>query len=262
MGKEESGFRTLIGGGDEKTETTRSAAFAQLAFERISLFAAVFGFALLLIKIMRVSHLNSRTGHALISTVGPVEIILGSVVTHFPTILFVIATLVIWWAAGFFASVRTVTPGHIAAGAVVVFALVLLPWPFLVIMVSVGGLRFIYQRGRGPARRPRIGYYLVIGAAAILFVTDSEPWLAPEVIDTKDGDEFLAYSLEEAENSTGWVVVLLEDDRSVIRLRQDTIAARSPCHSAESDRELEQFPSLYQAIIGEEGGLPEPECPE
>jgi len=262
MSEGESGFRTLLGGSDEGSETTRSAAFAQIALERIGLFAAVFGFALLLVKIMRVSHLNSRTGHALLTTVGPVEVVLGAFVTHFPSILFVVSVLVIWWASGSFATVRTITPAHIAAGALVLFAVVLLPWPFVVIMFGVGGLRFIYRRSRGPSARPRVGYYLVIGAVAVLMITDSEPWLPPEVIDLEDGSEVLGYSLAEAETSTGWVVVLLDEDRSVIRIREDSIAGRKPCHVAESDRELEHYPSLYQVAIGESADLPEPECPD
>jgi len=262
MSEKESGFRTLLGGSEETTETTKSAAFAQIAFERISLFAAVFGFALLLIKIMRVSHLNSRTGHSLLSTVGPIEIILGSLVTHFPLILFVVAVLVTWWIAGSFAALRTITPAHMGAAGVLLFAIILLPWPFVVAIFAVGALRFLYRRSRETAERPRVGYYLVVGAIAVLLITDSEPWLSSEVIETSDDSEMVAYSLVEAENSTGWVVFLVDDDRSVIHVRQDTITRRTPCHLAEADRELEHFPSLYQLVIRESADLPEPECPE
>ena len=261
MAEGESGFRTLIGESQEGSQTTRSAALAQIAFERVGLFAAVFGFALLLIKIMRVSHLNSRTGHALISTVGPIEIILGALVTHFPTVLFIVAALVTWWATGSFASARKFTPGHVAAAGVVLFALILLPWPFVVALLVIGVVRFVMARSRPPTTRRYSPYYVLIGAIAILLITDAQPWLAPERFQLKGEPEVLGYALEEAQNSIGWVVVLVEEDRSVIRLRQDSIAARHPCHEPGADVQLEHYASLFQVAIGESSELPEPECP-
>jgi hypothetical protein len=261
MTQGESGFRTLLGASQEEPKSTKSAALAQIALERIGLFAAVFGFALLLIKIARVSHLNSRTSHALISTVGPIEIVLGTLVAHFPSILFVIALLVTWWAMGSFAVVRTVTPGHAAAAATVLFAMLLLPWPFAVALVVVGAVRFVHKSSRPTKGRGHAGYYLVVGAVAVLLVTDAQPWLPPEVFSLKDGSEILGFALAEAETSTGWVVVLEQEERIVVRLREDSIKSREPCHLEEEHAELEQFPSLLQTVLGESTDLPEPACP-
>jgi hypothetical protein len=262
MSEKESGFRTLLGASGEELKTTRSAAIAQIAFERMSLFAAVFGFALLLVKIMRVSHLNSRSSLGLLSTVGPVEIILGAMVTHFPAILFVIALLVTWWGAGSFAVLRTVTTGHMAAAATVLFAVMLLPWPFVAALFVVGGARFLHRRFR-PEGVQRAGrYYILVGAAAVLLITDADPWLPPETFALKDGTELLGYALAEPETSTGWVVLLHHGNRSVLRIREESIAERKPCHLTEADFELEHFPSLLQVAIGESSDLPEPECRE
>jgi hypothetical protein len=261
MSKEESGFRTLLGSSEEEPKSTTSAAFAQIAFERIGLFAAVFGFALLLVKVSRVSHLNSRTSHALLSTVGPIEIVLGTLVTHFPSILFVIALLVTWWAMGSFAAAHTVTPGHAAAAATVLFAMLLLPWPFAVVLVVIGAVRFVHRSSRPAEKRGRAGYYLIVGAVAVLLVTDAEPWLPPEVFSLKDGSEILGYALAEAETNTGWTVVLEEGNRSVIRLPEESIASRNPCHLEDVHLELEQFASPLQLAIRESTDLPEPECP-
>ena len=260
MSENDSGLRTLLGGGGEGSETTGRAALAQVAFERIGIFSAVFGFALLLIKIMRVSHLNSRTGHALLSKAGPVEIVRGALVTHFPTILFVVALLLTWWATGSFAVVRSLTPAHLAVGAVILFAIILLPWPFTGVLFAVGSLHFPYRISR-PAGRRHTGYYLIIGAAAILLISDSEPWLPPEVFVLEDGSEVLGFALAEAETSTGWVVVLTQADRSVVHLRESAIEQREPCHLPDADRELEKYPSLFQVVIRESSDLPEPDCP-
>jgi hypothetical protein len=257
----ESGLKTLLGESDDEPKSTRSAALAQIAFERIGLFAAVFGFALLLVKVMRVSHLNSRTSQALLSTVGPIEIVLGTFVSHFPTILFVIALLVTWWGAGSFAVLRKVTPAHMAAMATVLFAVMLLPWPFVLVLVAVGVVRYAHRSSRRETQSRRAGYYMIIGAVAVLLVADAEPWLAPEVFEMSDGSEMLGYALAEPETSTGWIVILEEQDRSVVRVPEEEVAARKPCHVETADLELEHFSSLLQVIIREASDLPEPECP-
>jgi hypothetical protein len=261
MSKKESGIRTLLGDSEEEPKTTRSAALAQLAFERIGIFAAVFGFTLMLVKIMRVSHLNSRTAHALLSAVGPIEIVLGTLVTHFPTILFVISLLVTWWAMGSYAALRTLTPGHAAAAATLLFAVMLLPWPFVLLVVIVGAVRFTHRSSRPNAPRGRSGYYLLTGAAAVLLIVDAEPWLPPEVITMSDGTEVHGYAITEAQHSTGWLVALEENSRSVVHLQEADIAGREPCHIRDADLELEQFPSLLQITVRESTQLPEPECP-
>ncbi|MDQ4144633.1 MAG: hypothetical protein M3198_12995 [Actinomycetota bacterium] len=260
MSEEGPGVRAFLGASDEQPKTTTGAALAQLAFERLSLFTAIFGFALLLVKIMRVSHLNSRSAHALVATVGPMEIILGTFVTHFPTILFVIALLLTWWAIGSFAAARTFSTAHVAAAATVLFALLLLPWPFVVALLAIGVFRWFHRRSHADAPARRTGYYLVVGAVAVLLIADAEPWLPPERFAMKDGTEVLGYALAEAETSTGWMIILKDGDRSVVHVPEEEIAQRHPCHHESEHQELEDYGSLLQLVIGEETDLPEPPC--
>lgn len=260
MSEKESGIRTLLGGSDEGAETTKSAAFAQIALERIGLFAAVFGFALLVVKITRVSHLNGRTSQALLSGVGPIEIVMGSLVAHFPLVLFTICLLLVWRTAGSLAIVRSVTPAHMAAASVLLFGVLLLPWPFLVVLVLAGIVRFNRPSRRAGERR-RTSYYVLLAAAATLLIVDSEVWLPPEVFTTEGQPQLVGYALQEAETSTGWVVVLTEEDRSVLRIREEDISSREPCHLGREHEELETFPSLLQILLRESSALPEPPCP-
>ncbi len=239
---------------------SRTAAVAQLALERMSLFLAVLGFALLLVKVMRVSHLNSRTAHALVSHVGPVEILMGTLVTHFPMILFVVSLLVTWWGTGSLAVLRSPSAGHAAAAALVVLALLLLPWPFVVVLLAAGFLRFFHQRSRAEPDQRRLAYYLLLGGVAVLLLADAEPWLPSERFVLQDGTEFVGYSIAEATHSGGWTVVLIDEDRRVDHVLVDTIAEREPCHPPGEDNELEDLPSLLQVVIGESADLPEPEC--
>ena len=261
MSEKESGFRTLLGAADEGAETTRSAAIAQIAFERIGLFTAIFGFGLLVVKVARVSHLNGRTSQALITGVGPVEIILGSLVAHFPLILFTICLLLVWWATGSLATVRSVTPAHLAAAAVLMFGILLLPWPFLVVLVLAGVLRF-YRPAKQTGNRKRRGYYVFAAAAAMVLIVDSQVWLPPELFTIEGRPQLVGYALQEAETSTGWVELLTEEERSVIRIREEAISAREACHLEREHAELETFPSLLQIIIRESYALPEQPCPD
>lgn len=260
MSEKESGIRTLLGASDEGTETTRSAAFAQIALERIGLFAAILGFAVLVVKITRVSHLNGRTSQALLSGVGPVEIVLGSLVAHFPLILFTICLLLVWRTAGSLAIVRSVTPAHLAAATVLVFGVLLLPWPFLVVLVLAGIVRF-NRPSRRTGERKLTSYYVLLVAAATLLIVDSEVWLPPEVFTTEGQPALVGYALQEAETSTGWMHLLTEEERSVIRIREEDISSREPCHLERERIELETFPSLLQIVLRESSDLPEPPCP-
>lgn len=262
MSEEGSGLRSLLGGADDESKSSRSAAWAQIAFERMSLFTAIFGFALLLIKMIRVSHLNSRTAHALVASVGPMEVILGTFVAHFPSILFVISLLVTWWAVGSYASLRSITTGHVAAMVTIMFALLLLPWPFVVVLTIVGLVRYLHRSGRPEQKGRRTGYYLLVAAAAILLIADAEPWLPPETFSLSQGEDVLGYVLEEAETSTGWAVILVHDDRSVVNIPEESIDSREPCHFPSEHNEFEDFPSLLQVVISESTDLPEPECPD
>lgn len=221
---------------------------------------AALGFALLVVKVMRVSHLNSRSGHALISNVGPIEILLGTFVTHFPMILFVIALLVTWWGVGSFAVLKTPSVGHAAAATVVVLALLLLPWPFVVILAGAAAFRFFHQRSRTAPRTSQRPYYVAAAALALLLIADAEPWMPAETFSLRDGSEFVGFAMAEAETSSGWTVILREEDRLVTHVREEEIAGRAPCHLAGQESELENFPSLLQITVDEATELPEPQC--
>ena len=76
-----------------------------------------------------------------------------------------------------------------------------------------------------------------------------------------DGASFVGYALREAETDEGWLVVLAEENRTVMHLRLEDIAEREPCRLPEEAVVLETFPSLLQLMVRESSALPEPVCP-
>jgi len=239
-----------------------------VVLERTGLLLAGLGFALLAVKVTRVSHLNSATSLALLENAGPLDVVIGSFVAHLPLVIFVISAIVMWWVAGSFVSLRAASPGHLGAAGVLLFALLLLPWPFLLVLLVVGTFRF--QRSRSidavvdtaAARRKRRGYIVLASAAAIVLIADSSMWLPPEILETSEGS-VVGYALSEPSNSGAWIVVLTDDTREIVHLRQNEVSERHACRLAgESRLELEGFPSLLQLALREGSDLPEPFCRE
>lgn len=239
-----------------------------LVLERTGLLLAGLGFALLAVKVTRVSHLNAATSLALLESAGPLDVVIGSFVAHLPLVVFVISAIVLWWVAGSFVSLRAVNPGHMGAAGVLLFALLLLPWPFLLVLLVVGTFRF--QRSRSidavvdtaAARRKRRGYIVLASVAAIVLIADSSMWLPPEILETGEGT-VVGYALSEPSNSGAWIVVLKHDTREIVHLRQSEVNERHACRLAgESRLELEGFPSLLQLALREDPDLPEPLCEE
>ena len=239
--------------------SSRTAVVAQTLMERLELFVLVFGFALLMLKVARVSHLNPRTSLGLIEGVGPLSVIFGSLVAHFPIILFIIAGLAVWWGVGSFVATRVFAMGHGVVVAILFFSVFLLPWPYNVTLAVVGVVRFFQSRAAPERVGRRRQYYALVGALAILLITDSDVWLPPETFVVIGEAPFVGYELAELD-SGGWVTVLRDEDRMILRVKEDAIEDRRPCRDQGEDFELANLPSLYQLAIGERSELPEPLC--
>lgn len=242
---------------EEKKATARAEAITQAALEPTFVLAAL-GLALLIVKVTRVSHLNVRTSHGLVEGVGPLSILLGTVVGHLPAILFIVTALATWWAVGSFGVRGNFMRGHAAAAGAAFLSLLLLPWPYLVALAVIGGVRWLRTRSTPHlvGTRGRT-YYFLLGAVAVLLVIDAEVWLPAETFVTQDGNQFVGYELND---SAGWVAILTETERMIVRVPEDDITGREPCRFHEADLELTNFPSLLQLVTGESTALPEPHC--
>jgi hypothetical protein len=239
-----------------------------LVLERTGFLLAGLGFALLAVKVTRVSHLNAATSLALLENAGPLDVVIGSFVAHLPLVLFFISAIVLWWGAGSSINLRAVSPGQMGAAGVLLLALLLLPWPFLLVLLVVGIFRF--QRSRSidavvdtaAAKRKRRGYILLASLAAIVLIADASMWLPPEKLETGEGP-VVGYALSEPSNAGAWIVVLKDDTREIVHLRQSDVSERHACRLAgESRFELEGFASLLQLALREDTDLPEPLCQE
>ena len=258
------------GATDEQEQASAKALLAAFTAEREGLVVATLGFALLVVKVSRVSHLNARTSLGLLGTVGPVDVVLGSLLAELPYILLTVSALILWWAVGSFAATRTVGLGHFVAGGLVLFDLLVLPWPLLVLLGAITavraaisfGLRRRHEIQTAAERRRQRGYYLLAGFITLLFLADTDMWLPSETIELKDGAVVVGYVLEEPSNSTAWLEVLTEHERGIVHLRQVDIDERSACRHTIAGFQPEKYGSVLQLAIHEDFHLPEPDCPE
>lgn len=229
-----------------------------LAAEHTGLVIAAAATALLILKVMRVAHVNSRTALALIADAGPLSVMVATLVEHFPTIIFVISCLVVWWLVEAFQDAERLTSSHLAALAAVLIALLLTPWPFVAALAIIGIVRVVQTRTSKRRDRRGRGYYVIVGLIAVILLADSDVWLPAEVFTLADGSELVGYAIEES----GWIVILTEEDRAVVRIPDENIKERRPCHVAHEQLQFESEPTLLQIAIRESGELPEPPCPD
>ena len=254
---------------DGKT-APKKAAIAAFALERTGLVVATLGFALLVVKVSRVSHLNARTSLGLLETAGPVEVVLGSLLAELPFILLTASALVLWWAVGTFASTRTFGQGHLAAAGLLLLDFLVLPWPFLLTLAVITAIRAAISFGRrsvgevqSVATRRRLrGYYIFVGFIALLLLADADMWVPSEAIELRDGTEVVGYVLEEPSNAAGWIEVLTEEERGVVHLRLADVSERHACRIDTGEFQPENYGSVLQLAIREDFHLPEPFCPE
>lgn len=245
----------------QEESAQKNAALKKIALERTGLLLAVLGFALVVVKVARASHLNSRTALTLVQLGGPLEVFLGALVAHLPLFLFVVSALCIWWGVGSFAQSRTVSSPHLGVAGILLFALILIPWPLAAVLVVVGVARWFIAAKRtvssheeASSSRSR-GVYFLVGVVTVFLVADSQMWLPSERFTVRD-ETFAGYALEEG----AWTALLVDDTREVLHIRSEELQDRTPCRSQEETFELEGFPSLLQLAIGEDSELPEPVC--
>ena len=253
--------------GADESPKTQSAAVA-FALERSGVVLAALGFAMLVVKVSRVSHLNSRTSLGLLETAGPVEVVLGALLSQFTEILFTVCLLVTWWVAGAFGGPRKLHEGHLAAVAVLVVALLVMPWPLLAGVVVAGAIRYVTSSRRDslsgedlPAPRRKIrGYYILATFIGVVLLADADVWLPPEAFEMDSGSVIVGYVLDEPSNAGAWVKVLTEEEREIVDLRQNEILERRSCRY-HLRWDPEEYASVFQLVVREGYDIPEPECP-
>lgn len=222
-----------------------------------------------ILKVHRVSRLSLTTAEEVVRSYGAPEVALGVLLDNADLIVYLLATSIIAMAI-----VRNVPKESAWAVAVaicvtgIVMALVSSWKSTLVYAVVMGWNLIVFWTGApgraiGPAydasvkidrvsrrlvrkRRHRHGAFLVVPTTFLVFLTllNSEPWLPRERIGSSSGEKVIAFVLKEGDP---WTVLLLDDDRSVVRWKTDDITSREACVlSAHSET-----PTVLELLAGE-----------
>ncbi len=209
-----------------------------------------------IIKVSRVTLLDSNTALALLQAAGPANVIIGAIAVDI-TILVLTAALL---AAAII--IRGRRPGMpVSAGATSVLigaafaSAFLLPWLSAVVIVVVTGLLLL---SRGPQKTRSLATTAALSVAPVLLLTwvaSSRPWFPAERLTIESRGDITAYVI--SEHATD-LVVLTDRPRAVIRVESGKVLARSLCRVRDTKG---YYPSVW-SLIFERKKVPDmPRCP-
>jgi hypothetical protein len=220
------------------------------AADHAPLLGSMLLFVLVVVRVMRVAAFDPATAAALVRESGTLEIVLGVLVTSFPPLLLggIVCLLMLAVVNRESGSVRDLAFGAALAGLLLLT--VVLPWTSLIAysiaLVAVIVLARLLQWS---------GEFIVLLMSVVLIVlTVSEVWLPPEEILLEGGTDTVGYVLSVEPE---WTTILEEADRSILLVPSEDVISRKVCN-LESQSEA---PTIWQASLGEEGGIRNPECP-
>lgn len=224
--------------------------------------------AVFLVKVMFVAHLNTPVALGIVASVGPAELATGMLALLFPTMTMLLA-YVMWLATAVsYMRGRRAAVLFEASVLVSVFAVVTTPLGSLLLFLGVNSVAVavVYWAWRRRAKKggppltsywPFIQWRLVgVGLSVVFLITAAPtPWLPAESYQVAGAErEQVGYFIEEDGH---WVTVLRDDDRSLVRYREDEIERREVC-ALKFPRDVLATP-IRNLIAGRQASLRE--CP-
>lgn len=189
-------------------------------------------FMLGVVRLFFVSHFSTTTALALLESAGPTLVVLAALISFLPDLLamFAVAALIELVDASIGRRL-TLTPGSLLLGIVLLVAVTLTPWPVLVIgILAAVIISFVRKRQpghptRSSAERNRgVGLFLVV--LLVVFLFRRSVWLPAEKITLANGRQLVAYVVGE---EAGWITMLTDVDRRILRLRPAEVDDRQVC---------------------------------
>lgn len=207
-----------------------------------------------LVKLLSVSHGDLSTAGAILGSQGSGEIVLASLLAGIGGLVFV---AVVWSIPHFGEAVREGDDLQAPViNLVVTFAvsLVFVPYRhlyvvgFLLAFWTVTSVLWVRRKGKSKYARGRESFVLAGAMTAILawlvVAGSGRLWLPAEVFTLNGGEEVVGYALSDSDGS---VVIVQEDDRSLLRLAVDDISSRSFCRIESGDPR-----TLLNVVLGQE----------
>jgi hypothetical protein len=203
--------------------------------------------AAVLLRVLAVSRFDEETALAVLSSSDPAALIIGTVGRLLPWA----APTVLTWV---YIYRREVFGGDLPVAltlGLALFGLILLLTPTIQLLLSAAAVAltlivyriFFRQRiQRGPPSAVATARLwivaLFIGLNVPYLIAFPDPWLPPEVV-TINGQAVYGYVLG---SSGGWASILLDHERRVERVRDDTISGRTVCQQTSAEDLLAQSP--------------------
>ncbi len=221
-----------------------------------------------IVRILVVSRMSIATAQEIARSSSVPGIALATVVENTPQVLYLLAVSVVMGAVGA-ANVRS-WRRWTALTSLAVLALTILAttdWPsgvllFAALVLCLWALssdaRF---RKYAAGDRGTISPALAVALAAPLVITllmnlfDPDPWIPRERVTYGAGRTVAGFVLA---SSDGWTTILVDRDRSIVRILTAELRVREPCRAGGATR----TPSVVQWVMGTKLGSPYPKCPK
>lgn len=233
----------------EITVEARDPLLAAIS-SHLPLLATVLLFALTIVRVLRVSAFDPATATALVRESGPVAIVIGVLVTSFPSLLWILAYFLVLLAHGGPGSHAQRRFAWLVALAAWYLLTVVEPWPALLIASAFLIVVFIVQR----RLKWSVEVFAITATIVASFLDVPRMWLPPERVDLAGAKTVTAYVLSV---DSDWTTLLEEVDRRILVVPTGDIIGRTVCNVTRVLRSR----TISQILFGEEGGARNPPCP-
>src|SRR5574341_2343735 len=198
--------------------------------EHLALFVAAVPIGLALIRVALLSDFDVTTAKAVLQSLSPVEVILGTLVDVGPYLLFAAGVTLL--VAGVRKRARGLYALAVIAGGLLSLVVLLNTqmWVAAVLLVTTLAAVAIYVWERQTPRQSTVGFLFVLLIAAPLlaaWLVGSTSWLPEERI-TVEGREEPVTGVVLAAGFV-WTTVLVPADDRVIQLRTENVRTRTLC---------------------------------
>ncbi len=249
-----NGIVTSAESGDDREEVRPPTVGSGLLREHLGIAVAGVALATVLLKLVSVSHGNLSTAGAILESQGSGELVLAALLAGMGGLVFV---AMVWSIPHFGEALREGDDLQVPIANLIVTIVMLLafvPYERLYFVGlyltfwTVSSLVWVWRKGKSEHARGRESVILV-GAMTVvitwLVVAGSgRLWLPAEVFTLAGGEEVVGYALSDSDGS---VVVVREDDRSLIRLDLDELSSRSYCRVDSEDPR-----TMLNVVLGQE----------
>ena len=225
----------------------------RLVRDHLALFVAVVPIGLALIRVALLSDFDVTTAKAVLQSLSPVEVILGTLVDVGPYLLFAVGVALL--VVGLRKRARGLYALSVIAGGLLSLVVLLNSqmWVAAVLLVTTLAALAVYVWERPTQRQSTVGFlFVLLIAAPVLtaWLVGSSSWLPEERIAVEGREEPVTGFVLDA--GFVWTTVLVPADDRVIQLRTENVRTRTLCGEHARARSLLEF------LRGEEGsGYPD-----